>query len=380
MACLQLRSDPVTPLYERDSERLTNSVRVFRIETNGKATWTAPSPPYCCAGDHLRRPDFAIKRHAFPFARIPSFATRARPGRPGASPRSKISSLAANALAAHGATRRSAGFRPRGQGPTPAAMDDPTQVRRRVRVASNIHRFGDERPRRAADSADLPTKRAKVRQLQALRQREPDNLRQIYARLALGRFVQTTRPCGKCSSAPIGRHLVGASVPVLARQPRPSRSASSRAMWARSSGTPSPSRDEVKITSGIGGDMLAQPSSVASTARIAVGELHLVALGQHDGVGDGGGVEQRHRLVVAVLQPVAAVDQHEDAQQRRAAAQIVARELAPGGGLLPSRRRRSRSRACRPASPCRRGRRRSAPACGRGCWRCGRARCVRSAR
>ncbi len=42
----------------------------------------------------------------------------------------------------------------------------------------------------------------------------------------------------------------GMRVNPTRRAPPPSRSASSLAMWARSSGTPSPSRDEVKITSG----------------------------------------------------------------------------------------------------------------------------------
>ena len=74
-------------------------------------------------------------------------------------------------------------------------------------------------------------------------------------------------------------------------------------------------------------------------ARGLVGGLDFVALGQHDRVGDGGGVEQLHRLVVAVLQAVAAVDQHEGAHQRGAAAQIVARERAPGGGLVLGDRR-----------------------------------------
>ena len=111
------------------------------------------------------------------------------------------------------------------------------------------------------------------------------------------------------------------------------RSASNAATWARSSGTPSPVWAEVKNTFGVGGGPLAQGFERRGDERRLVGRLHLVALGQHDGVGDGGLVERRHRRFVAVLDPAPSVDQHEGAHQRRAAAQIVADQADPGGGF-----------------------------------------------
>ena len=85
--------------------------------------------------------------------------------------------------------------------------------------------------------------------------------------------------------------------------------------------------------------MSAQSLQRRRDARVLVGLFHLVALGQHDRIGDGRGVEQLHRDFIAVFQAVAAVDQDEGAQQRRAAAQIVARERAPRGGFVLRDRR-----------------------------------------
>ena len=74
-------------------------------------------------------------------------------------------------------------------------------------------------------------------------------------------------------------------------------------------------------------------SSVAATRAALLGRLDLVALGQHHRVGDGRGVEQPHRLAVALLEPMPPVDEQEDPHQRRPAAQIVAHEPPPGGRL-----------------------------------------------
>ena len=78
----------------------------------------------------------------------------------------------------------------------------------------------------------------------------------------------------------------------------------------------------------IGGDVLAQALERRRDPRALVGGFHFVALGQHDRVGDGGGVERAHRFMIVLFEAVPAIDEHEYAQQRRTAAQIVTGEFA----------------------------------------------------
>ena len=74
--------------------------------------------------------------------------------------------------------------------------------------------------------------------------------------------------------------------------------------------------------------VLAEPLERRFDSPGLLGGLYLVALCQHDRVGDGRNVEPPHRLVVALLQSVPAVDEHEDPEQVRPAAQIVAHQGA----------------------------------------------------
>ena len=117
-------------------------------------------------------------------------------------------------------------------------------------------------------------------------------------------------------------------------------------------------------------------------ARLQLGGLHLVGLGQHDLVAHRGAVERLQHVEVDVLQAVARVDQHIDAREAGAAEQEFVDQLGPGRDLGSSAPRHSHSRACRRAAgrPCRDLRRRSAPGCGPAYARCAPARCGRSAR
>ena len=70
-------------------------------------------------------------------------------------------------------------------------------------------------------------------------------------------------------------------------------------------------------------------------ARLDLGELarlHLVGLGEDEGVADRGLVEHLHHVAVDVLEAVAAVDQHQRPLEHRAAAQIVVDQVAPLAG------------------------------------------------
>ena len=171
----------------------------------------------------------------------------------------------------------------------------------------------------------------------------------------------------------------GSSSPAFRRSHTP-RSALSRAIAARNSGMPSPVRDEVGSTCGKAAGRFLSAASTASMRSASSEALHLVGLGQHDLMADRGLAQGIERRGVGVLEAMPRVDQHIDPREIGAADQVVLHQLGPGLARCPWARRHSRSPACRPGSGWGRRRRKSAPGCGRGCARCGPARCARSAR
>ena len=94
------------------------------------------------------------------------------------------------------------------------------------------------------------------------------------------------RPGG--ASADVGRRARRLRVMARSGRARPA----TAAIWARNSATPSPLRAEVKNASGRRPDACASASSVAATRAPWSARLHLVALGQHDRVGNRRGVER----------------------------------------------------------------------------------------
>ncbi len=75
--------------------------------------------------------------------------------------------------------------------------------------------------------------------------------------------------------------------------------------------------------------MLARFGLGCGLHRFELTRLDLVGLGQHDPVADRRGVEHFEHVAVDLLDPVAAVDQHERAFQHRAAAEVIVDQEAP---------------------------------------------------
>ena len=117
---------------------------------------------------------------------------------------------------------------------------------------------------------------------------------------------------------------------ALARAAAPSR----RAVPAcrRRSARRSPAR------SGNAAGCLASAASVSAMRACEFGRLHLVGLGQHDLIADGGLVERLQHVEIDVLEAVPRVDQHVDARERGAAQQEFVDQLGPGRDLGLRRR------------------------------------------
>ena len=91
--------------------------------------------------------------------------------------------------------------------------------------------------------------------------------------------------------------------------PHHARSASSRAIAARSSGMPAPLRAEVASTSGNAAGCFASAAVSVVDARRKLGGLHLVGLGQHDLIVHRRLVERLEHRIVGRFEPMPGVDQ-----------------------------------------------------------------------
>lgn len=96
---------------------------------------------------------------------------------------------------------------------------------------------------------------------------------------------------------------------------------------------PSPFREEVNCTSASAAVCFPASARAAASSRLAFARLEFVALGQHQAIGDGCLVQQRHHLAVAVHHPAPRIDQRDDPSQARPAAQIGEDHLLPGLGF-----------------------------------------------
>ena len=116
------------------------------------------------------------------------------------------------------------------------------------------------------------------------------------------------------------------------------RSCNRRTIAARSSGMPSPEREDVTSTSGNAAGMLGKRGGGLGDVLFQLGRLHLVRLGQHHLIAHGGLVQRLQHVLVDILDAVARVDQHIDPRQRGASLQELMDQLGPGRDLGLRRR------------------------------------------
>ena len=111
------------------------------------------------------------------------------------------------------------------------------------------------------------------------------------------------------------------------------RSSKSRTIAARSSGMPSPLREDVTSTSGNAAGCFASAAIVSAMRACELRGLHLVGLGQHDLIAHRRFIQRLQHVLVDVLQAMAAVDQHIDAREAGASQQEFVDQRGPGRDL-----------------------------------------------